>query len=166
MSMSDLQQLASEKGKICISIILPTDRHTRERQQNPTIVLKAIQKAKVLVDSSGAEKETITMLVSNLAAIEKHIDYLRLQEGLGIFVSENVSRVFLFPINVKEKIIVEKKFALHDLYYLAQFIQPYYLLAISKKRVPLYRGEGRHLVEIRNSDFPAYYKEEYEYAYP
>ena len=164
--MSDLQQLASEKGKICISILLPTDRHTRERQQNPTIVLKAIQKAKVLVDSSGAEKETITMLVSKLAALEKQIDYLRLQEGLGIFVSENVSRVFLFPISVKEKIIVEKKFALHDLYYLAQFIQPYYLLAISKKRVPLYRCEGRHLEEIRNSDFPTYYKEEYEYAYP
>ncbi len=166
MSISDLQQLASEKGKICISILLPTDRHTRERQQNPTIVLKAIQKAKALVDSSGAEKETITMLVSKLAAIEKQIDYLRLQEGLGIFISENVSSAIPFPITVKEKIIVEKKFALHDLFYLAQFIQPYYLLAISKKRVPLYRGEGRHLQEIRNDDFPTYYKDDYEYAYP
>ena len=163
--MSDLQQLASEKGRVCISILLPTDRHTRERQQNPTIVLKAIQKAKALVDSSGTEEE-IEFLRSKLDAIEKQIDYLRLQEGLGIFVSQNISKVFLFPIRVKEKIIVETKFTLHDLYYLYQFIQPYYLLAISKKRVPLYRGEGRHLQEIRNDDFPTYYKDDYEYAYP
>ena len=165
MSTSDLQQLASEKGKICISILLPTDRHTRERQQNPIIVLKAIQKAKALLDSVGAEEE-IELLRSKLDAIEKQIDYLRLQEGLGIFVSQNISNVFLFPISVKEKIIVETKFALHDLYYLQQFIQPYYLLAISKKRVPLYRCEGRHLQEIRNDDFPKYYKDDYEYAYP
>ena len=163
--MSDLQQLASEKGTMCISILLPTDRHTRERQQNPTIVLKAIQKAKALVDSSGTEEE-IEFLRSKLDAIEKQIDYLRLQEGLGIFVSQNISKVFLFPIRVKEKIIVETKFTLHDLYYLYQFIQPYYLLAISKKRVPLYRGEGRDLQEIRNEDFPTFYKDEYEYAYP
>jgi hypothetical protein len=165
MSTSDLQQLASEKGKVCISILLPTDRHTRERQQNPTIVLKAIQKAKALLDSIGTEGD-IEFLRSKLDAIEKQIDYVRLQEGLGIFVSQNISKVFLFPISVKEKIIVETKFALHDLYYLHQFIQPYYLLAISKKRVPLYRGEGRHLQEIRNDDFPTYFKDEYEYAYP
>ncbi len=166
MSISDLQQLASEKGKVCISILIPTYRYSRERQQNPTLVLKAIQKAKALVDSSGAEEEEIDLLRSKLDAIEKQIDFLRLQEGLGIFISQNISKVFLFPISVEEKIIVETKFALHDLYYLHQFIQPYYLVALSKKRVPLYRCEGRHLQEIRNSDFPAYYKEEYEYAYP
>ena len=99
MSISDLQQLASEKGKVCISILLPTDRHRRERQQNPTIVLKAIQKAKALVDANGS-KEEIELLRSKLDAIEKQLDYLRLQEGLGIFISRDISKVFLFPISV------------------------------------------------------------------
>ena len=31
---------------------------------------------------------------------------------------------------------------------------------------PCIAAEGRHLQEIRNSDFPTYYKDEYEYAYP
>lgn len=166
MNITDLQRLTSEKGDICISIIVPTHRYSNERMQNPAIVFKAIQKAKEMLNHKMVSEETTSSLTAKLDLIEKQIDYVHLQEGLGIFVSQNVSNIYSFPVIVKEKIIIENKFPLLDLYYLAQYSQPYYLLAISKKRVPLYRCEGRHMQEITNEDFPKQYSEEYEYAYP
>lgn len=166
MSTSDIQQLLFEKETPCISILIPTYRYANDRKQNHTTILKAIRKAKELLTHSQSNQEIMELLRSKLEAIEKQLDYIRLQEGLGIFVSQNISRILLFPIPVKEKIVLSNRFALHDLYYLSQLLQPYYLLALSKKRVPLFRCEGRHLQEIRNDDFPKQYSEEYEYAYP
>lgn len=155
-----------ERGEICISILVPTYRYSRDRMQNPTLVFKAIQKAQDLLDHRDIDKETKVLVRSKLNTVEQQIDYIRLQEGLGIFISPNTFRIFVFPMTVKESVVLGNKFALHDLYYLKQFTLPYYLLALSKKRVPLYRCEGRQIQEIRNDDFPTHYSEEYEYAYP
>jgi hypothetical protein len=134
--------------------------------QNPTLVFKAIQKVKQILTQTNVPKDMREALQLKLEQIEKQIDYIRLQEVLAIFVSQNISIVDSFPVKLKEKIAVGKRFALKEIYYLAQHSQPYYLLALSKKRVPLYRCEGRLLHEIRNNDFPKVYTNEYEYAYP
>ena len=166
MNTSDIDQMLAEKGNLCISIVVPTHRYSRERIQDPKTVYKAVEKAKHLLQNSAWPKDTIQQIEIKLNAVRQKIDYLHLQDGLAIFVSPNISKLFLLPFQVKEKVILAKKFEIRDLFYYAQFLKPYYLLAVSKKRIPLYRGEGRDLHEIRNNDFPQEYAEEYEYAHP
>lgn len=166
MNASTFHQLISEKGNICISMFIATHRLSRERMQNATLVTKAIQKAKQILVQNNIQEDVREALQTKLALIAKNIDYIRLQEVLAIFVSENLSVVDSYPVKLKENVIVGKRFALKEIYYLAQYSQPYYLLALSKKRVPLFRCEGRLLHEIRNDDFPKVFSDDYEYAYP
>lgn len=166
MNTSDIDQMLAEKGNLCISIVVPTHRYSRERIQDPKTVYKAIEKVKHLLQNSAWPKDAIRQVEIKLEAVRRKIDYVRLQDGVAIFVSPNISKLFLLPFQVKEKIMLGKSFETRDLFYYAQFLKPYYLLAVSKKRIPLYRCEGRDLHEIRNNDFPQEYAEEYEYAHP
>jgi hypothetical protein len=48
-----------------------------------------------------------------------------------------------------------------------QFLeQDYFVLALSKKEVHLFKGRGKELKEMKDAHFPAFYREEYEYSRP
>ncbi|MEX1238930.1 MAG: hypothetical protein WEB30_04405 [Cyclobacteriaceae bacterium] len=166
MNTSDIDLMLSEKGNPCISMIIPTHRYTRDRMQNPELIEKAIQKARKLLADSTWPKEKIRQLENKFELILQRIDLIRLQEGLAIFISPNTLKVHLLPFPVKEKVVVGQKFEMRNLFYFAQFLQPYYLLVVSKKRIRLLKGTGGDLQELTNDDFPRQYVEEYEYAPP
>lgn len=166
MNPSDIDRMLSEKGNPCISIILPTYRYTKERMQNPELIEKAVLKAGSLLTHSAWPKDKVTTLQSKLSSLLDKIDYMRLQEGLAIFISPNISEIHHLPFRVKEKVMLGKTFEIRDIMYFAQFLKPYCLLTVSKKRVRLFKGSARDLHEIVNRDFPKKYTEEYEYARP
>lgn len=166
MNSTDIDRMIAENGNLCISIISPTIKYTRARMQNPALIEKAIHKAKALLSHSAWPKDQVVNVQSRLDLLIDRIDYMRLQEGLAIFISPNIFKIYLLPFTVKEKVIVGKTFEIRDLVYFGQFLKPYHLLAISKNRVRLLKGSGRDLQEIINHDFPKKYSEEYEYARP
>ena len=166
MNPSDIELMLAEKGNPCISIVIPTQRYTRDRMQNPELIENALLRAKQLLRNSAWATAKINQLQSKLDSVLATIDYIRLQEGLAIFISPNISKVQLLPFLVKEKVMVSSNFEIRDLFYFRQFLKPYCLLAISKNRVRLFKGSGRELQEITNNDFPKQYEEEYEYAHP
>jgi hypothetical protein len=165
MNKSDIDLMLAEKGSPCLSIVIPTQRYTKGRMQNSALIEKALLKAKKLLANGAWPTDKIKLLESKLDSMLAGLDYLRLQEGLAIFISPNISRIFLLPFLVKEKVMVGKTFEVRDLFYFSQILKPYYLLTISKKRVRLFKGCGRDLQEIANNDFPKQYVEEYEYAH-
>lgn len=166
MNTSDIDKMLMEEGNLCVSIIIPTHRHSKERMQDPKLLGKAVQKAKDLMQHSAWPKDKVQQLEAKLNTMVAEIDYIRMQEGLAIFISPNLTRFFLLPFEVKEKITIGSNFELRDLIYFSQFLLPYYLIATSKKRIRLFKGQGRELHEINNDDFPREYVEEYEYAPP
>ena len=166
MNIFDIDLMRAEKGNPCISIVIPTLRYTRDRMQNPKLIEKAILRARKLLTNSAWPTDKISQLESKLSSIPERIDYIRLQEGLAIFVSPNIFEIHLLPFHVKERVMLGKTFEIRDLVYFSQYLKPYYLLTISKNRVRLFKGAGRDLHEIINNDFPKHYTEEYEYARP
>lgn len=166
MKTADIDQMLAEKDNPCISIVIPTHRFSKERRLDPKVLGKAVEKAKSLLENSAWPKEKIRSLSTKIDAVVENIDYVRLQEGLAIYISPNISKFFLLPFPVTEKIMLGKTFEVRDLFYFIQFLKPYYLLAVSKKRIRMFRGEGRDIQEIQNDDFPKQYAETYEYAKP
>lgn len=166
MNTPDIDLMQTEKGSPCLSIVIPTHRHSRDRMQNPTLIEHAMQKAKGLLSNGAWPKDKTAQLEAKLDSIFKQIELIRLQEGLAIFISPNVSKIYHLPFMVKEKVMLGNTFEVRDLVYFNQFLTPYYLLAISKKRLRLFKGSGRDLQEVTNSDFPKLYKDDYEYAPP
>jgi len=166
MSTSDIDLMLAEKGNPCVSIVISTHQYTKDRMQNPELIQKAILKARKQLANSAWPKEKVRQLENRFNLILERIDFIRLQEGLAIFISPNILKVYLLPFPVKEKVIVGHSFEIRDLVYYAQFLRPYYLLAVSKKKTRLFKGTGRDLQELTNDDFPRDYVEEYEYARP
>lgn len=166
MNTSDIELMLAEKGNPCISIVLPTQHYVKDREKTSAIIENAIQKAKNLLINSAWPKDQIKQLTVKLESLPERIDHIRLQDGLAIFISPNILKMHLLPFKVKEKVMLGKKFEIRDIVYFNQFLEPYYLLALSKKRMRLFKGRGRDLQEITNNDFPRQYVEEYEYATP
>lgn len=134
--------------------------------ENRESIEKAFDKAKQLVAHSAWPKNQTALINQRLASLKDNVEYMRLQDGLAIFISIDFFKVQLLPFAVSEKVILGDHFELRNLIYFNQFLQPYYLLAISKKRIRLLKGSGRDLQEIVNDDFPRKYVEEYEYSRP
>ncbi len=166
MKNTDIDRMIAEKGNPCISIVIATHRFSSERRQDPKVLQKAVSKAKSLLQHSAWPQVKIEMLSHKLDEVMTNLDFLRMQEGLGIFISPSISEVILLPFSVTEKVMLGENFEMRDLFYFVQFLNPYYLLAVSKKKIRLLRGEGRDIHEIQNDDFPRQYTESYEYARP
>jgi hypothetical protein len=166
MYTSDIDLMLAEKGNPCLSIVIPTNRYSQGRMQNSQLIEKAVQRAKKLLANGAWPKDNIRQLETKLNVILERIDEIRLLEGLAIFISPHISKIYLLPFAVKDKVMLSKHFEIRDILYFSQFLKLYYLLAISKKRVRLFKGSGQDLQEIKNNDFPKQYQEEYEYDRP
>lgn len=166
MNIPDIDTMLAEKGKPCLSMVIPTHQYSRDRMQNPEIIEKAIQKAKRLLVNGAWNRNDIHQVEEKIQALLGSVDSMRLQEGLAIFVSPNVMKIHLLPFPVKEKIMLGQSFDIRDIVYFNQLLTPYFLLALSRKRIRLFKGSGRDLQEVVNNDFPQQYVEEYEYERP
>lgn len=166
MDSKDIEKMLAERGKPCVSIIIPTKRLGREREQNHELVEKAIKRAQILVKHSPWTKEQIQLLLQRLSVLQSRIEQLRLEEGLAIFISPEIFKIYCIPVSVTEKVILGDSFEFRDLIYINQFLRPYYLLTVSRRRVRLFKGSGRELQEILNDDFPRRYADDYEYSRP
>ncbi|MBL0741034.1 baeRF3 domain-containing protein [Chryseolinea lacunae] len=166
MDTTDIDDLLAEKDTPCVSIVISTPRFTNPRTSNAVVVSKALQKARLLLTHSAWPRDKINRLEIRLDVVASKIDTIGLQKGLAIFISPAVFKIYLLPFSVKEKIMLGKSFELQEMIYYAQFLEPYYLLALSKKKIRLLKGSGQELQEVENADFPKHYQEEFEYEHP
>lgn len=157
---SDINEMKGEKGKTCISVIVPTHRMGQDRQGDRIEIQEAITVARqeALVESNE--------LFDALDELFLQIDYNQNKEGIGLFVSSSIKKIVRFPFPVTKKIVVNKYFDLHDLLYFENYQAKYYLLDISRKEIHLFHGIIDHLEEIKEGIFPKIITEEYEYNKP
>jgi len=155
----DIKDMLKEKGKTCISIILPTHRLGSDRQGDRLEIERAVLAAKHAVQYEPKLLVAINDLV-------EMIDFNHNKEGIGLFVSLNVTKLISFPFPVSKKIVIGKYFHLQDLLYTESYEEDYYVLDISQKEIHLFHGVMDHLDEIRDDHFPQEIKDDYEYSRP
>ena len=156
---ADIKDMLKEKGKTCISIIVPTHRLGSDRQGDHLEMERAVLAAKHAVQYEPKLLEAIDDLVGE-------IDFNHNKEGVGLFISPNIKKLVQFPFPVTKKIVIAKYFFLQDLIYIQNYREDYYLLDISKKEISLFHGVMDLLEEIRDDNFPHEITEEYEYSKP
>jgi hypothetical protein len=157
---STIKNMIDEKGKTCVSIIVPTHRLGQDRQADHRAVQEAVTAAKQAILNESND------YLSAIDDLFQQIDFTRNKEGIGIFVSPNIRKLVRFPFPVIRKITVDKFFLLHDLLYVENYSTAYYVLDISKKKIHLFRGMMDHLEEINDQNFPQKITDNYEYSKP
>lgn len=163
MKKQEIDQILSETGTPCISIIIPMENILADKTKEP----KAVAHAKELLKQNYSNIDiNVNELIKRIDALVEQIEYTNTNEGIGIFVSANTAKLIKFPFPVKEKVKLKNDFEAKDLLYYANLMFDYYVLSISKKHLHLLKGCGKKLNEIKNEEFPIDYEETYEYAKP
>jgi hypothetical protein len=161
----ELLNMQKEKGKICISIIVPTHRLSHERRVDKPEVEKALENARQFLRFKYGESE-IKPLMRALDELYKNIDFNHNSDGLGLYVSPNIKLLVQFPFPVQEKVMVGDNFELRDLIYKINYSKPYLVLLLTEKEVRLFEGTWEELNEIKDRNFPKKYEEEFIYNPP
>lgn len=160
-----LKQLQNHKADPCISILIPTHRISSEKQHDEIRLKNAIKNVHDQL-SQNYDKRTYTPLVERLEQIKEELDYSHLQEGLGIFLSNDLEKVIRLPFPVEEKVIIDQSFEIRDLILSINREINYDMLVLSENNTRFFEGLGRNVVEVRNEHFPAQYSDDYEYEKP
>lgn len=164
-SNNPLKDLLREKGNLCVSVIIPVKADPFNTKFDETHVDEVIKKTEALILAKG-KVPTTESIVKKLHFLRDEIDMKEGPGGIGLFISENISKVIHFPFTVKEKIIVDYSFEIRDVLYKEHYLKYYWVLVLTEKKVRLMNGKGTSLVEIADKNFPAVYEEAYEYSKP
>ncbi|WP_018616436.1 hypothetical protein [Segetibacter koreensis] len=165
LTREELVGMQKEKGKICISIIVPTHRLSPERRADPVEVERMVNKAKEYLQYKY-EKDEIKPLIESLDQLYGQIDFDHNAEGIGLFVSPNFKQQVQFFFPVEEKVIITDSFEIRDLLYQDYYLQPYLVLLLTEKEAKLYKGKLNALEEINDVHFPMKHEDDYEYNRP
>lgn len=166
MKKKEINELLNETGLPCVSIILSTQRLATFREADKLRINKAFENAVTQLKKNFTSTLLLDNVLARLDALSHQVDYTHLSQGLGIYVSQNHSRMVHYPFNVTEKNVIDEAFDSRDLIYMRDNVIDYYLLVISKKYLRLFKCYGEEIEEIKDEAFPMEYKEEFEYAPP
>jgi len=163
-----LKAMLGEKGKLCVSVIVPVDRLAASREQNPVQVRKAVEEACERIDlfAQRQQLDNTEQLKAKLWSLYDRIDFLHAGEGVGLYASENVERMEYFPFPVKRKVQAGASFNVRDLIYKLSMEHVYLLLTLSGRYAHLHFGRLDHLEEIKDGEFPKEFVDDYEYTRP
>jgi len=156
-----LKMLFNEKGKTCVSVLLPLYDLPTERQANELHLARVVKEASALIRANCIDEAP--GLIEGLEKLKHEISFTRKDEGIGLYVSDNINFYTTFPFTVSEKIHVDKRFQLREVLRKAQYSVPYTVLYIDEKEIRLYHGKLNQLIEAKSDGFPMFFEEEYEY---
>lgn len=162
MKTNEIDILLQNTQSPCLSIIVSTD--PANRKKNYETVKKSVQKAKAILRTrpiDAAAKENLTTRLSGIITDipENHA------QGLGIFISPAQSIVVEFPFAVKPAVSLGNTFEIRDLLYLKQYTTPYWIMALTRKGVRLFKGVINELEEIKDQNFPVPFEDRFEYEH-
>lgn len=160
-----LSALLSEKGNICVSVIVPTHRTSPDRRSDKLNTQTAIEKADQLLKMKYSSDMALP-LMNRLRELFQQIDFDHNEDGIGLFVSSNVHFHISFPFSVEGKVVVGDSFEIRDVLYKVNYSDPYYALLLTEHGAQLFRGSWAELEVIKDKQFPIEYEEEYVYNPP
>ena len=168
MNNPKIDQILSHKNENpCITILFPTHRTSPERRKDALLFSNLIEETKnllQLIDHTEAFQKKIVL--DELDAYLKIIDFTHSEDGIGIYISPTVSELIYFPFEVEQKVQIDTIFYTRELRYFQQTQMDYGIVALSQKRVNIYLAQGPKIQLVHNDNFPLDYTEEYEYTKP
>ncbi len=153
MNKHDVHLLQQFRGYPAVSILLPTHRTSPANRQDPIRLRNLIIEAgnRLLEQFSKRDLETILTRMEKAA---NEVDFPNAQDGLAIFVNQDITRIFYLPYPVQERVVIADTFATRDLVYSLNRMLRYWVIALSENSTRLYEGLREDLTEIQEEGFP------------
>jgi hypothetical protein len=156
ISNEDLRSLVEHRAMPCISIYMTTERMGQETRQNPIRLKNLVNKAQSQLNKLGfGGQEVDSLLKPAVDLIDHQIFWQHQHHGLVLFLSEAINRIWQFPLNFEELVVVGRRFHLKPILPLLVGNGSYYLLSLDLKQSTLYRGSRYFLDVVEVPGMPA-----------
>lgn len=152
----ELKTLLNEKNNTCVSIILPLNDISTDQRAGKLHLSKAIKEVnELLTIETSADTSRV---INALRKLQGEVIFRPNDQGIGLYVSEDMNFYTGFPFPVSEKIIVDKSFHLKELLLKEHYSNPYTLLYVDEKEIRLYNGKATELNEVKSEVFPMFFE--------
>lgn len=147
LTRATLDRLASSEGGEHVSIYLPTVRAGDQIEQNKIRFKNALRSAKKELQELGQRRSISDEQLAPAQALSQDHGFWQNQyEGLAVLLAEGTFETIRLPQRVPERSVVSDRFHLKPLLPYATGQVHYYILALEREGVRMFRG-GRHGVE-------------------
>jgi hypothetical protein len=144
VSRDEIRSLLDAPGHPCVSIYMPISRAGVETQQNPIRLKNLLRSVEERLEESGVGDGELTAPLRDL--LDDPMLWQQPGEGLAVFRSPDLFRIYRLPAAVDELTVVENRFHLNPLFSLLDGDGRFYVLALSQKNLRLIAA-SRHSAE-------------------
>jgi hypothetical protein len=151
INRKDIETLATPGQGIHISLYMPTVRAGKETRQNPTRFKNMMKRAREEFKNDRFSEADVEPLLSRAEEYAADPEVWKQQdEGLAIFISQEVFRVVNVPFDVEEFVAAGPRFHLKPIIRLLLSDTDYYVLTVGLGGSRLYHGNrySIHPVEV------------------
>jgi hypothetical protein len=155
ISREEIKTLIEEPKGNCVSIYMPTQPAGPEVRQNPIRFKNLIREAEArLIDAGLAEEDAIALLQkSHEIDTPKFWEQIG-EQGLAIFISDNIFRYYPLPIDFQELVVVTDRFHIKPLLPILNGNGRFYILALSQQDIRFFEGTRYSVKEVEVENLP------------
>lgn len=167
LTKEELKTLIDTKEGLCVSIFMPTHRAGPETRQDPIRLKNLVTEAEEKLIAEGLRgPDARTLLQPAAALIEDHDFWQQQSDGLAIFISADLFRLYRLPLEFEELLVIADRFHLKPLIPVLSDGKQFYVLALSQNKVRLFRGEQYNIYEMSLENVPTSLAEALKYDDP
>ena len=150
---SSLNQLKDVKADCCVSILLTTHRTPPENEKDDIVLKNLVGEAKTRLKTE-CSRENAKIITEKIDQLTAQIDYRYNLEGLGIFVSAEISEYIRVPISIKNQVVIANNFATRDLIRALGEDPNYFILVLSRDKARLIQAYAERETREVKDGFP------------
>lgn len=164
LTVEEIKTLVEQPKELCVSIYMPTIVAGPETRQNSIRFKNLVKLAQQQLQDNGLSEDDANELLAPIMEEMDDEDFWQQQDqGLAIFVTQNVSRYYKVPIELSELVVVTEQFHLKPLLSLLTGDGTFYLLELSQKDVKFFEGDRYSIHEVEVPDLPKNMDEALQY---
>lgn len=159
ISQNEIQSLLRKDGGFCVSIFLPTVR-VGDTQQNKIRFKNLLRTAEKRLEEHGIRgSEAAAILEPARKLLDDPAWWEHQEDGLAVFLAQDVFQSFRLPIDFRELVAVETRFHLKPLFPLLNGDGHFYILSLTKREIRLFSGYRFSVQEVDLGDMPSTFEE-------
>ena len=155
LSQEELKSVMTEGQGPAVSLFLPTHRAGPDIQQDPIRLKNLLRQAENQLVAEGTRAAEARELLAPISALLDDAAFWRHQDnGLAIFRSRDVLRIYRLPVTLDEFVQVSNRFYVKPLLPLLINESRFFVLALSQKAIRLLECSRDHVHPIELPNVP------------
>ncbi|MEO6948322.1 MAG: hypothetical protein ABI123_01725 [Ginsengibacter sp.] len=131
-----LEKLKNLQSDCCVTIILKTHRTLPDNEKDPIVLKNLVKEAETRL-LKYYDKSVVSKVINKINALTANINHRLNLESLVLFVNEDLAEYTRLPIDVDNRVVIDKTFATRDLMRAIKREVGYYILLLSRDEARL-----------------------------